>query len=435
MSYDMAQRGFGEIWATAQHVDAVHGLYYAILHGIFEMFGPGLATLRWPSVVAVAGAACAVTLLGRDLAGARAGLVAGLVFPLLPAVQQYAQEGRSYALVTCLVSWSTWLLVRATRTPGRVAWALYTCALVAGCWMHELALLVLPAHALMIGAMRVGRHVLRSWAIAATCTVAASTPLVVVSMGQAAQVSWISAVSWADIAPWACAAAFGTLGCLVLRRTVAAPAWKSALALLLAPTATLLVLSLLRNLYVDRYVLYAQAGLALLVGIAVDRGSRRRFGYWVCAAGVAAFGTYALAVVAPALRMPDSRSDDVRAMSALLGQIRTRADGFVFLPSSRRAWVLYDNPEKPYFTDLTLRQSPRESHTLYGTELETAAIADRMTSVCRILAVRDPLLEGIETSPQDDEKRRILDQQFRALESWQVSKAHVTLYVRAACAA
>ncbi|MEO3973125.1 glycosyltransferase family 39 protein [Streptomyces sp. CAU 1734] len=435
ISHDMARRDLGEIWATVQDVDAVHGLYYALLHVVFEVFGPGLGALRWPSVIAMGAAAGAVALLGRELAGARAGWAAGLVFPLLPAVQQYAQEGRSYALVTCLVTWSTWALVRAARKPPGRAWIPYAALLAAACWMHEFALLVLPAHALALAALRADRRVLRSWALAAACAVAAGLPVIVVSMRQAAQVSWIAGTSWGDVTPWALAAAIGALGRLVLRRTEAAGAWEAALALFLGPAVTLLVLSLFRDLYVDRYVLYAQAGLALLVGVAVERCAGAGLWRWVAGAGAAAFTAYALAVAAPALRSPDSRSDDVRAMVSAIGEMDRSADGFVFLPSNRRAWVLHDNPEvPPHFTDLLLRQSPRASDTLYGTDVTSSAVADRMTSVCRILAVRDPGLEKIETSPQDDEKRRVLDQEFTARESFRVSKAQITLFVRNACA-
>lgn len=53
-------------------VDVVHGLYYLLMHGLFEVFGPGTTTLRLPSVPAMAVAAC-VMVIGRRLAGTWAG--------------------------------------------------------------------------------------------------------------------------------------------------------------------------------------------------------------------------------------------------------------------------------------------------------------------------------------------------------------------------
>ncbi|MEV5397164.1 hypothetical protein AB0N26_13300 [Streptomyces cellulosae] len=104
VTYALAQRDLSQIWRTAQHVDLVHALHYALVHVVFDLFGAGLLTLRLPSVLAMAAAASAVGLLGLRLAGPRVGLLAGLVFPLLPHVQKYAQEGRSYALVCALVA-------------------------------------------------------------------------------------------------------------------------------------------------------------------------------------------------------------------------------------------------------------------------------------------------------------------------------------------
>ena len=51
--------------------------------------------------------------LGRRLVSTRAGLAAGLVFAVLPSVTWYAQNARSYALVTALATIASYLLVRA----------------------------------------------------------------------------------------------------------------------------------------------------------------------------------------------------------------------------------------------------------------------------------------------------------------------------------
>nr|WP_324609592.1 hypothetical protein [Streptomyces sp. NRRL S-340] len=83
----VAQRSTGEIWHTLQHVDAVHGLYHLWMHALFGCFGPGITTLRLPSVLAMAAAAACVTVVGCRLRGTRTGLVGGLALALLPAIQ------------------------------------------------------------------------------------------------------------------------------------------------------------------------------------------------------------------------------------------------------------------------------------------------------------------------------------------------------------
>src|SRR6185312_2573237 len=52
------------------------------------------------------------------LAGARAGLVAGLVFALVPSVSRFAQEVRFYALATLVATLATLLLLRALDRPS-----------------------------------------------------------------------------------------------------------------------------------------------------------------------------------------------------------------------------------------------------------------------------------------------------------------------------
>lgn len=192
----MAHRTLPELWETLQNNDMVHGLYYFLMHGLFAVFGGDVTTLRLPSVLAMAAAAAGIGLLGYRFAGPRAGLLAGLVFPMVPAVQQYAQEGRSYAVVCAMVTWATYLLVRAASESSRRRWVAYTLVALLACLLHEFAVLMLTAHgATVVLAADVPRTVRKSWAISASCVVAGLAPLAVFSMGQSDQVRWIM---WPD---------------------------------------------------------------------------------------------------------------------------------------------------------------------------------------------------------------------------------------------
>ena len=71
-------------------------------------------------------AAAFTALIARRLATvagspypAATGLAAGVLFALLPAVIRYAQEARSYAIVTMLAAITTYLLLRAIEDGGR----------------------------------------------------------------------------------------------------------------------------------------------------------------------------------------------------------------------------------------------------------------------------------------------------------------------------
>ncbi|PWS39670.1 hypothetical protein DKT74_37105, partial [Streptomyces sp. ZEA17I] len=73
-TWQVARRSTAEIAQLLGNVDVVHGLYYLLMHGLFELFGPGTTVLRLPSVAAMAVAAACVAALGHRLAGPWAGL-------------------------------------------------------------------------------------------------------------------------------------------------------------------------------------------------------------------------------------------------------------------------------------------------------------------------------------------------------------------------
>ena len=104
------------------NVDAVHGLYYLLMHGWMTV-GTSPAALRIPSVLSMIVAAGLIAILARQLTGSGwAALFAGLIMALTPTITYYAQTARSYALVYLCVVGATLLLLRAfarSTTAGR----------------------------------------------------------------------------------------------------------------------------------------------------------------------------------------------------------------------------------------------------------------------------------------------------------------------------
>jgi mannosyltransferase len=100
------------------NVDAVHGLYYLLMHG-WVALGSSPVALRIPSVIAMAAAAVLITIIGRRLTGSGwAGLFAGLIMALTPSISFYAQTARSYAWCPRASSARRW---PAVRHGGRAA--------------------------------------------------------------------------------------------------------------------------------------------------------------------------------------------------------------------------------------------------------------------------------------------------------------------------
>ena len=97
------------------NVDAVHGLYYLLMHGWMAV-GTSPAVMRIPSVISMVVAAGLIAILARQLTGSGwAALFAGLIMALTPTITYYAQTARSYALVYLCVVGATLLLLRALR--------------------------------------------------------------------------------------------------------------------------------------------------------------------------------------------------------------------------------------------------------------------------------------------------------------------------------
>lgn len=404
-------------------MDAVHGLYYLLMHAVFAATrlvagaDPGLWSLRLPSVAATALAASGVAAVAHHLArssrhGDRAGrvaLLAGVAYALLPPVQMYAQEGRSYAFVAAAVVWATYLMLRER-------WVGYAVVLGLGCWLHEFAVLALPAHA--FAARRS-----RGWRLAAGAVVVALLPLALVSARQAQQqLGWLGRPSWQD---WA---AYGVLAAasLLLARGAERELVRVALPLALLPPGLLLAVSLVHPWYVDRYVLYALAGLALLVGarLATARG------WWVWPlVGV---------LLVPAgfwsawLRTPESRKDDARAVAAAAGAVARPGDAVLFLPSRRREWLLSSPEAYGALRDVALSRSPGASRSLQGVERTPEEIQAALLDpgVTRVIALLDPVGQPLDGYPAEAVKRQTLVSSFELCSVTGVRGARVALFAR-----
>lgn len=435
----MAHRSVAGIWRTLGTVDAVHGLYYLLMHALFALHDGGLTTLRLPSVLATSAAAAGVGLIGHRVAGPRAGLFAGLVMPLLPAVQRYAQEGRSYALVCALVVWATWLLL-AER------WTGYGAVMLAACLLHEFAVLAVVAHGVTVFARRAGQRGFplsrRAFTWAAGGVAAGLAPLAVFSTTQSAQVEWIGRPGVSTLAGYAAL----TAAALVCRRFRPAPGVRAlALPLLLVPSWLLLAVSYIHPLYVDRYVLFCSAGLALLTGAVLDRSFPDRScpdrscpdravldHCWSRAvalvAVVAALG--ALLPVSLELRTPQSRKNDVTAVSAAVEAAGHAGDGLLFTPARRRVWTLWRPADFRGLTDLSLGRAPRSSHTLSGTELPPDRIRGRILAAPRIVVVSDLPGQPLDTDAREAVKRRTLRTYFVSCGSREITSALITVYAR-----
>ncbi|MEN3585762.1 hypothetical protein AAH978_16610 [Streptomyces sp. ZYX-F-203] len=397
-TWQVALRSPGEIGHLLGQVDAAHGLYYLSMHGVFAVFGPGVSALRLPSVLAVAVAASCVTVIGRRLGGNIAGLGAGTALALLPAVQFHLQEGRPYALVLAGAAISTLMLVTLLLDPSGASaprWVAYGVTILATALLNWLSLTILLAHAVTLTWAGARRSVRIRWALTAAVAGAGALPLVLLSLGQSAQVSWIPALTWHTLIGPAVLSAIGGLGALLERprgRRLSVTA--VGLPLLVVPLLTLALLSLIRPLFVDRYVLFAMLGLALLIGAALEaavRAARPRFpraARWVLPVAVV-LAWSALLPHSLATRSPASRVDDVLAAAADVDRLASPGDAVLFVPAARRDTKSVSPGAFTGLRDIALARDPVESGTLKGVEESPDRIRREMLTRRRILLVTD----------------------------------------------
>ncbi|MDX3378295.1 glycosyltransferase family 39 protein [Streptomyces sp. ME02-6991-2A] len=452
-TWQVARRSTAETVHMLANVDVVHGLYYLLMHGLFDLFGPGTAVLRLPSVVAMAVAASCVAALGHRLAGPWAGLGGGLALGLLPAVQFYLQEGRPYALVAAGAGISTLLLVTLLEGRGRaVHWVAYGGTVALGGLLNWLSLMILPAHLATLLWSRADRATGRRWAAAAVAAVACVLPLVLFSRSQSAQVSWIPPLTWHMLIGPAILLAIGGAGALLDRpradgtrpdqprsdrpRARRLSAAAVGLPLLAVPQLGLVGLSLIQPLFLDRYVLFSLLGLALLIGVAIGAAveavarRRPRAAPWVLPV-VMAVAVAALLPQALAKRSPASRVDDVLTAAGDIRRMKKPGDAVLFIPAARRDTRLVSPDAFAGLRDIALARSPEESGTLKGTEARPDRIRAAMLAQRRILLVTDA--PGVARPPATERERAkssVLRTHFRPVADQQARGRRVTVYER-----
>lgn len=449
-------RSLPELFRVLGHLDAVHGAYYTLIWTLTRLFGQSEAVVRMPSALAMAAAAAGVTVLGRRLAGLTAGILAGLVFAILPIVSYWGQDARSPALVTALATGATYLFVRVLDAPAgrRKRWlAAYAASLALLGLVNIFGLLLIAAHAVTAAARwrrtrrldAAGAGVSRGAAIglliAAASAVVVVSPLMAVALPQRSQINWLSysqngklVTLWQLAGPPRVTAVvlailllglgFSALGGRArLRADWPAELAEFCLPWLILPTVILLVVSqLISPVFVLRYVLFCVPAAAILAGAALAAFGRitgpvgRIAGPLVLAA--------LLVITMPSLvgyRGPAGHGDNIRAIDKVLAA--------KFRPGDAMFYAAYvdGNFPAPYryglaqVPDLALATSPVQAGNLTGTQLPASQIRERMSKVTRlwVLEVNSkfpvPLIGGLN---------------FHLAGTWKRTDLWLMLYVR-----
>jgi mannosyltransferase len=285
-------RSLAELWRMLGNIDAVHGLYYLVMHGWFAVFPATEFWSRLSSSLAVGAAAAGVVVLGNQIAARQVAVTAGLVFAILPRITWAGIEARSYAMSVAAAVWLTVLVVAAARRQRLPLWALYAFCLIAATLLNIFVGLMVLVHGVTVCAVARNRTTLTWWACSSLAAMLVTAPFLLFTQTQIAQVNWISApgshtvvevasVQYFDHSvPFALLAGATLLCPLLLRsgfdagqRRLVAIAW----AWITLPTAALLTYSFVwEPIYYPRYLCFTTPAVALLLGVSIAAVARTK---------------------------------------------------------------------------------------------------------------------------------------------------------------
>jgi mannosyltransferase len=489
-----AMLSLGQLVHLLSHVDAVHGLYYLLLH-CWIVVGSTPAIIRIPSVIVTCASAGLIVIIGRRLTGsALAGLFAGLIMVLTPTISFYAQTARSYAMVFCCVLATTLVLLRALDAEDGVApprvtrwWLVYAVLVALGGYLNELSLLVLAAHGVTVVLTRYGWRTVKHWFVSGAVGFALCLPVIALSIKERDAVGWIPRPDFHDIgilfhdyfgstnlvslfmfafAVFAVLPASQLPAIRVSRprplsgRVIGAEsAWWNrgglslpsvAAPLLVLPGGLLIVESWIgKPLYADRYVLYGEAGAALLAGAGVYR-----LGQWLGprlarqlpgAAHGGAPGWRSLVwlpgvivcVLALVLqfgaqqrtRTPQTREFDFGDPAFYIGAHAQNGDGVLFFNTFYRKIRLGYPQDFTKITDFAMAVSPERSGTFNGINKPFPVVRALMLTYRRIWVVgRAPSAHV--TSPAIRGEGELLMSQYTRIADRHFKGMVVTLWLR-----
>ncbi|WP_201359459.1 MULTISPECIES: glycosyltransferase family 39 protein [Mycobacterium avium complex (MAC)] len=409
-------RSLAQMWHMLGNVDAVHGLYYLLMHGWFQVFPATEFWSRAPSGLAAGGAAAGVVVLGKQFSSRTVAIASGTFCAILPRTTWAGIEARPYALSMMAAVWLTVLLVHAARRDTRRLWLGYGVALALSIVLDAYIALLLGAYVVFVVVFHRGRTVLARFAIASAVAVGAVLPFLLTVAGQAHQISWVAPIGHRTIEdvvmqqyferspPFAILSALLMCAAIVLWLSGSArlaPSERQLLVLaagwLAIPTAAILIYSVLvHSIYTPRYLSFTAPAMALILGVCGGAVAARP---WVTAALVGLFAVAAAPNYVRAQRNPYakygmdySQVADLITARAAPGDCLLVNDTVTFMPAPMRPLLAARPDAYRKLVDLTLWQRATDRNDVFDTNLIPEVVAKPLShcGVVWIITQADP---------------------------------------------
>ena len=437
-TWSAATRSPADLGRLTSHIDGVLEPYYRLIHAWISVFGDSVISLRMPSMLAAVATAGFVGVLGTVMGERRTGLLAGLIYAVLPSTVRYGQEARPYALGEFAAVAATLLLFLALRRRRRRFWVGYAAALAVLGALHLMMLLVVAGHLVVV---LDNARTTRSWrslvepAVALLAAVSLLIPLVLRGYTQTgAQLGSSHRTSLyliAELPAGICCAVAAAAALLLLAAagTLMAGHTGRVFGLLtLAPVAALAVLALFVPVFNHRYVLFVTPLACILAGLALTR-LRLPLGP-VLIVVLALIALPAQAAVRMSHEQTSSPLIDYRAAARVISDGRQRGDAIVY---QRSGWQFVDIATEYYLrrgtpTDILAATSRDAAGTFWTPQVTRPDVA--LANVVRVWEVLPDRLSDHKPAPLSDSVQNALARAFRQTGRWRVSGITILLLHR-----
>lgn len=171
-------------------------LHYVLLHLWIGVFGNSEEAIRSLSVITSLGVVVLTYLWGRRLGGDRVGVLAAFLVGLSPFQVASAQDARMYPLLTLLAVGASYALSLAVEGNRRQHWVSYAACLALALYTHHFAALVAVAHGAYVLLLDRRREAAAGWLWVMVLVGVAYLPLIPLLREQL-----LTARAWPDIRP------------------------------------------------------------------------------------------------------------------------------------------------------------------------------------------------------------------------------------------
>jgi hypothetical protein len=267
---------------NSAHIDAMFLPYYLFMH-LWLGVSQSLWWMRLPSLIVAALTVQALVLLAHRWLPVAWSVLAGFLLALNPLFVQFSMEARPYTAATLFAVLSMAALVTAIYRGSTLSWVRYGFASLCMILLHLMSVLLVASQLVGVAAAR-RRSAWRGMILTLACLAVVVSPLFVVAAGETEQISWMKPTTILKFASALYNLSGGPVEAvalvlcgiiLVLIVVSSTPGSKTAFSSTLClawgalPPLLLILVSFLRPLFSDRYVLVCVPGIALIEAMGV----------------------------------------------------------------------------------------------------------------------------------------------------------------------